>query len=61
MTQKLNYDNTPFGQPPREMTVGVRAWANDNVRFVDANIILTVKDVNDNSPVFSRPVGSVNI
>ena len=57
MTQALNYDNEPNKPPPqRELSVGVRAWANDNQRYVDANIILTVKDVNDNQPAFTETV-----
>ena len=55
MTQKLDYEDG-FGRPNGDLTVGVRAWANDNVRYVDANIILTVKDVNDNFPIFSKTV-----
>lgn len=48
--QVIDYESL---KPPRELTVGIRAFTNDS-RSVDAYLVLTIIDVNDNAPRFSR-------
>ena len=37
----------------------VRAFSQDNLRSVDANITIQVQDINDNIPIFLQTVSSV--
>ena len=54
MKQEIDYE----ALNPKQLSVTIRAVAEDGVRFVDATLIIDIVDVNDNAPKFLQPVSS---
>ena len=43
----------------KQLSVTVRAIADDGIRFVDATLIVDIVDINDNVPKFTSDVSTI--
>ena len=44
----------------KQLSVTVRAIADDGIRFVDATLIVDIVDINDNVPKFTSDVSTIH-